>query len=84
MQDPYLLSAALRLQLPHRPHFDAALTSWRDLRCDPQRFIVRRCVDQIETGELFLGFREGTIGDRDAPAADPHCLCRLATEQRFG
>ena len=76
--------AALRFELPDRPDFDAAFARRRNLRRDLDRLVVIGGVDQIETGELFLGLRKRPIGDRDAAVADANGLGGLNRKQRLG
>ncbi len=47
-------------------------------------FVVTGRVDQVEAGELFLGFRERPVGDRHAPIAHAERLRRLRREQGLG
>ena len=75
--------SALRLELPDRPDFDAAFARRRNLRRDLHRFLLAGRVDQVEARELFLGFRERPVGNRDAAAADPNGLRGLDREQRL-
>ncbi len=76
--------AALRLQLPDRPHLDAAFARRRDRGRDLHRLVVAGGVDQVEPGELLLGFRKRPIGDRDAAVANANGLRGLNGKQRFG
>src|SRR6185436_11278568 len=58
-------TAPLNHQLTHRSHLDAAFARRRDLGGDLYGLVEIAGVDQVEAGELFLGFRERAIRHRD-------------------
>jgi len=64
--------------------FDGAGLGRRDFRGDFDRFIHIDCVDQIETGEAFLGFGEGSVANGEFTVADAYAFCGADGLKSFG
>src|SRR5690625_3993964 len=59
-------------QLARGPHFDAAEARWRNSAREAEGVVEIDGVEQIESRQLLLGFREGAVGQQRLAVAHPY------------
>src|SRR5215831_15916177 len=72
------------LEVPDRPHLDAAAAGHRNLRRDLHGLVQIPGLDQDEPAELFLGLGERAIGGEQLAVPDPDRGRRLHRLERMG
>src|SRR5262249_45885808 len=77
-------AGGLNLQLTDRTHLHAALARRRDLRGDLNGIVEIPRLDEVEAGQLLLGFRKRSVGDRHSAVPHANRRRRFDRLQRLG